>query len=325
MLPPGDLRMALAALCGDDDWGTTWSKVVQHRFGGDGELAGHAVGNLLIVALWDLLGDAVAGAGLGGPAAAAPRAGCCRCRSVPLDIVAEVRGADPAGRRDRPRPRPGRRARSRPAGVGRYRSCRPTRRPCRRPCTAVAGGGLGGVRARARGSPACYRTCWCPSWPTRLRDDRGAAAGGAEPGTAAGGDRGLLAAAAPGGSGRARAGTARSTSCSRTDAAAGAAVRDGDAVRAGEGGRPARRPRLVLADVAAGATDTAARSVSSLASGVRRQILRMQGEDAAHGDDRRGEGRAQPADRGRSRAAARPRSSTLLRFAGGLHLVAGGS
>ena len=43
VLPPGDLRMALAALCGDDDWGTTWSRVVQHRFGGDGELAGHTV------------------------------------------------------------------------------------------------------------------------------------------------------------------------------------------------------------------------------------------------------------------------------------------
>ena len=34
-LPPGDLRMALAALCGDDEWGTTWASVVQHRFGGD--------------------------------------------------------------------------------------------------------------------------------------------------------------------------------------------------------------------------------------------------------------------------------------------------
>ncbi|HLI39760.1 MAG TPA: uridine diphosphate-N-acetylglucosamine-binding protein YvcK [Streptosporangiaceae bacterium] len=98
VLPPGDLRMALAALCGDDEWGTTWSKVVQHRFGGGRELAGHAVGNLLIVALWDLLGDTVAGLdwvgrllGVGGrvlPMAA-----------VPLDIVAEVVGADP-GRPD---------------------------------------------------------------------------------------------------------------------------------------------------------------------------------------------------------------------------------
>lgn len=57
VLPPGDLRMALAALCGDDDWGRTWAQVLQHRFRGDGELHDHAAGNLLIVALWDLLGE----------------------------------------------------------------------------------------------------------------------------------------------------------------------------------------------------------------------------------------------------------------------------
>jgi uncharacterized cofD-like protein len=94
VLPPGDLRMALAALCGDDDWGTTWSRVVQHRFGG-GELSGHAVGNLLIVALWELLGDTVEGLDwvgrlLGTRGRVLPMA------SVPLDIVAEVEGADPA-------------------------------------------------------------------------------------------------------------------------------------------------------------------------------------------------------------------------------------
>ena len=78
-LPPGDLRMALAALCGDDEWGQLWSLVVQHRFDGrteqlapcdgpyaphdatDGALAGHAVGNVLILALWQLLGDSVEG------------------------------------------------------------------------------------------------------------------------------------------------------------------------------------------------------------------------------------------------------------------------
>ena len=38
VLPPGDLRMALAALCGDDAWGTTWSRVIQHRFTGGGDL-----------------------------------------------------------------------------------------------------------------------------------------------------------------------------------------------------------------------------------------------------------------------------------------------
>ena len=61
VLPPGDLRMALAALCGDDQWGRTWSEVVQHRFRSEGELHDHAVGNLLIVALWELLGDSVEG------------------------------------------------------------------------------------------------------------------------------------------------------------------------------------------------------------------------------------------------------------------------
>ena len=58
-LPPGDLRMALAALCGDDDWGRLWSEVTQHRFQSDGPLDEHAVGNLLIVALCQILGDPV--------------------------------------------------------------------------------------------------------------------------------------------------------------------------------------------------------------------------------------------------------------------------
>jgi uncharacterized cofD-like protein len=94
VLPPGDLRMALAALCGDDDWGTTWSRVVQHRFGGDGDLAGHAVGNLLIVALWELLGDTVEGLDwvgrlLGAHGRVLPMA------AVPLEITATVEGADP--------------------------------------------------------------------------------------------------------------------------------------------------------------------------------------------------------------------------------------
>lgn len=60
-LPPGDLRMALAALCDDGTWGQTWRDVIQHRFESDGELSGHAVGNLLIAALWQIHGDHVAG------------------------------------------------------------------------------------------------------------------------------------------------------------------------------------------------------------------------------------------------------------------------
>ena len=93
VLPPGDLRMALAALCGDDEWGHTWSRVIQHRFRSGGELHGHAVGNLLIVALWELLGDSVAaldwvGQLLGAHGRVLPMS------SIPLDISAEVVGAD---------------------------------------------------------------------------------------------------------------------------------------------------------------------------------------------------------------------------------------
>lgn len=60
VLPPGDLRMALAALCGDDEWGRTWARVLQHRFQSRGELHNHSAGNLLIVALWELLGSTAA-------------------------------------------------------------------------------------------------------------------------------------------------------------------------------------------------------------------------------------------------------------------------
>jgi uncharacterized cofD-like protein len=97
VLPPGDLRMALAALCRNDDWGRTWADVLQHRFSSGGELHNHSVGNLLIVALWELLGDAVDGLDwvarlLGAQGRVLPMS------AVPLDIVARVVGDDP----DRP-------------------------------------------------------------------------------------------------------------------------------------------------------------------------------------------------------------------------------
>ncbi|WP_374727540.1 gluconeogenesis factor YvcK family protein [Haloactinomyces albus] len=60
MLPPGDLRKALAVLSTADDSGRLWSQVFEHRFGGNGALAGHAVGNLLLAGLLDVLGDPVA-------------------------------------------------------------------------------------------------------------------------------------------------------------------------------------------------------------------------------------------------------------------------
>ncbi|WP_441249810.1 gluconeogenesis factor YvcK family protein [Kitasatospora sp. McL0602] len=95
VLPPGDLRKALAALCGDDDWGRTWSEVIQQRFSSNGALHGHAVGNLLIVALWEKLGDPVAaldwvGRLLNVQGRVLPMS------AVPLDIEALVRGHDPA-------------------------------------------------------------------------------------------------------------------------------------------------------------------------------------------------------------------------------------
>lgn len=94
VLPPGDLRMALAALCGDDEWGETWSRVLQHRFAGQGEMNGHVVGNLLIVSLWELLGDHVkaldwVGRLLGASGRVLPMA------LTSLDIEADVRGLDP--------------------------------------------------------------------------------------------------------------------------------------------------------------------------------------------------------------------------------------
>lgn len=94
VLPPGDLRMALAALCGDDRWGQTWAKVLQHRFTSDGEMDGHAVGNLLIVALWELLDDHVSGLDwVGGLLGARGRV--LPMAVTPLDITADVRGVDP--------------------------------------------------------------------------------------------------------------------------------------------------------------------------------------------------------------------------------------
>jgi uncharacterized cofD-like protein len=94
VVPPGDLRMALAALCGDDAWGRTWSRVVQHRFAGHGDLAGHSLGNLLITALWEETGDIVTGldwvgALLGAHGRVLPVA------TQPLQVVADVAGLHP--------------------------------------------------------------------------------------------------------------------------------------------------------------------------------------------------------------------------------------
>ena len=95
VLPPGDLRMALAALCEDDDWGRTWAQVLQHRYRTEGSMHGHAAGNLLLVALWELLGDPVEGLDwvgrlLGASGRVLPMA------LEPLTLVADVSGLDPS-------------------------------------------------------------------------------------------------------------------------------------------------------------------------------------------------------------------------------------
>jgi uncharacterized cofD-like protein len=59
IFPPGDLRMALAALCADDEWGRTWAQIMQHRFESNGDLNGHAMGNLLLASMWNAGDDPV--------------------------------------------------------------------------------------------------------------------------------------------------------------------------------------------------------------------------------------------------------------------------
>lgn len=94
VLPPGDLRMALAALCDDTEWGYTWRDVLQHRFSGAGPLGGHALGNLLIVTLWERDENPVTGLQLVGELLGA-RGSVVPMAAVPLDIAARVRGLDP--------------------------------------------------------------------------------------------------------------------------------------------------------------------------------------------------------------------------------------
>lgn len=102
ILPPGDLRMALAALCADDPWGRRWAEVVQHRFGGGGEIGGHSLGNLMLAALWEMHGDWVVGldhvaellrvVGRVLPMAATPLEICALVQDPSAEEVREVHG-----------------------------------------------------------------------------------------------------------------------------------------------------------------------------------------------------------------------------------------
>ncbi|GIE96993.1 putative gluconeogenesis factor [Paractinoplanes rishiriensis] len=105
LLPPGDLRQALAALAADDPTCKRTASLLQYRFAamsegssaGDELLAGHAVGNLVLLGLMEMLGDPVAALDH-----AAAMVGA-RGRVLPMarhavGIEADVIGADP----DRP-------------------------------------------------------------------------------------------------------------------------------------------------------------------------------------------------------------------------------
>jgi uncharacterized cofD-like protein len=54
MLPAGDIRNCLAALAPDD---SAYRQLIQHRFSGAHDLAGHPIGNLILAALTQMSGD----------------------------------------------------------------------------------------------------------------------------------------------------------------------------------------------------------------------------------------------------------------------------
>ena len=92
-VPPGDLRMALAALAAPDQGGQLWATTFQHRFAGEGALTGHPVGNIVLVGLTQVLGSTVAALdAMGDVLGAGGRVLPMSCE--PLDIVAEVEGLE---------------------------------------------------------------------------------------------------------------------------------------------------------------------------------------------------------------------------------------
>ncbi len=94
VLPPGDLRMALAALAGDAPAHREWADLLQHRLGGTGVLAGHPVGNLMLTALLELEPDPRAALErLAGLVGAVGRV--LPMSPVPLDLVGEADRFDP--------------------------------------------------------------------------------------------------------------------------------------------------------------------------------------------------------------------------------------
>lgn len=89
VLPPGDLRMALSALCPVSPQGSQNAELFQYRFSGESPLSGHPIGNLILTALWDLEPDKVAAIGRAGALLGA-RGRVLPMSTLPLNIEARV-------------------------------------------------------------------------------------------------------------------------------------------------------------------------------------------------------------------------------------------
>jgi uncharacterized cofD-like protein len=92
-LPPGDLRQALAALASEHD-ARMPVDLWQYRFPGNGSLAGHAIGNVLLTGLMELHGDPVVALDLARDLVRAVGRVLPMCVQ-PLSIEATIRGDDP--------------------------------------------------------------------------------------------------------------------------------------------------------------------------------------------------------------------------------------
>jgi uncharacterized cofD-like protein len=94
VLPPGDLRMALAALAGDEPEHRAWAELLQHRIGGTGVLAGHPVGNLMLTGMLEQDANPITSlARLAQLVGAVGRV--LPMSPVPLDLIAEADRFDP--------------------------------------------------------------------------------------------------------------------------------------------------------------------------------------------------------------------------------------
>ena len=91
VLPPGDLRMALAALCDDTEWGHTWRDVLQHRFAGRGAARRATRSATSSSCRSGTCSATPSTAWTSSAGCSAPGAGCCRWRPSP----ARDRGRDP--------------------------------------------------------------------------------------------------------------------------------------------------------------------------------------------------------------------------------------